>query len=159
MEVINQWASKKNFYGRKNTQQTHRKYLNIQRYHKNFFFSGGKFLHEFCLPPNLLLWNCDKCGLCEGKSEYHYKGIKITKVSEFEEIFLGYQLMMTTTTTTMMMMMIEMVLKTLVQCRHLTWLIAQEDFIEFSHHESLRTYTVNVWLVYVKERLNITIRV
>jgi hypothetical protein len=33
----------------------------------------------------------------------------------------------------------EMVLKTPVQYRHLMWLIAQEDFIEFSHHKSSRT--------------------
>jgi hypothetical protein len=41
----------------------------------------------------------------------------------------------------MMMMMMtttEMVLKTSVQYRHLTWLIARDDFMEFSRRESLR---------------------
>jgi hypothetical protein len=38
------------------------------------------------------------------------------------------------------MMMTEMVLKTSVQYRDLMWLMAQEDFIEFSCCESWRTY-------------------
>jgi len=75
----------------------------------------------------------------------------LTMLYECNEIFLGYQpchvcseptfqgpswsslsvLMITTT---------KMVLKTLVQYRHLTRLLAQEDFIEFSCHKSSRTY-------------------
>jgi hypothetical protein len=43
---------------------------------------------------------------------------------------------------TMTTMMTEMVLGTLVQYRHLTWLIAWEDFIEFSHFKSLRTWNL-----------------
>jgi len=39
-------------------------------------------------------------------------------------------------TRLMMMTTTEMVLKMSVSHRYLTWLIAQEDFIKFSHHES-----------------------
>jgi hypothetical protein len=40
----------------------------------------------------------------------------------------------------MMMRMTEMVFETLVQCGHLTWLIAREDDIKFSRRESSKTY-------------------
>jgi hypothetical protein len=39
------------------------------------------------------------------------------------------------------MMMTKMVLETLVQYGHMTWMIAQ-DFIEFSLHKSSRTYNL-----------------
>jgi len=39
-----------------------------------------------------------------------------------------------------LMMMTDMILETSVSYRHLTWLIAQEDFIEFSHRESSTSY-------------------
>jgi len=47
---------------------------------------------------------------------------------------------MTTTTTMMMMMMTEMVFLTSASYRQLMRLIAREDFIEFSHLESTRSY-------------------
>jgi hypothetical protein len=40
----------------------------------------------------------------------------------------------------MMMMMMMMILETSFSYRHLTWLISREDFIEFSRHESKRSY-------------------
>jgi hypothetical protein len=43
----------------------------------------------------------------------------------------------------MMMMMTEMVFETSVQYRHLTWLIAREDYIKFIRRESSKTYIKN----------------
>jgi len=43
--------------------------------------------------------------------------------------------------------MTEMVIKMSVQYVHLTWLIAQEDYIKFTHHESTNTYKLSLMLV------------
>jgi len=58
-----------------------------------------------------------------------------------------------------LMMMTEMALETSVSYRHLTQLIAREDFIEFSRHESSRTYNFRlicsvisvVWLISLQQ--------
>jgi hypothetical protein len=45
------------------------------------------------------------------------------------------------------MMMTTMVIKTPVPYRHLMQVIAQEDFIKFSHCESSRTYIILEWIL------------
>jgi len=49
---------------------------------------------------------------------------------------------MTQTQLVSSLMTTHVVLETLVYspCNHLTWLLAQENFVEFSHHESLKLY-------------------
>jgi hypothetical protein len=42
-----------------------------------------------------------------------------------------------------LMMMTEMDIEMSVYYIHLTWLIAREDFIKFTHHESTKTYKDN----------------
>jgi len=55
---------------------------------------------------------------------------------------LGVRIVLTFHQT--LMMMTEMVIETLVQYIHLTWLIAREDFIKFTRRESTKTYNYMV---------------
>jgi hypothetical protein len=56
-----------------------------------------------------------------------------------------------------LMMMTEMDIKTSVYYIHLTQLIAREDFIKFTRHESTKTYTVEISSLQYLNRCNIII--
>jgi hypothetical protein len=67
----------------------------------------------------------------------------VNTVNKLDEVFSGYQLCQVYVRNrhirSLMMMMIEMVLETSVSYIHLTQLIARENLIEFSCHESSKS--------------------
>jgi len=64
----------------------------------------------------------------------------IIRIKSLMMMMMMMMTMMMTMMMMMMMMLAEMMLETSASYRHLTWPIAREYFIEFSSHESLRSY-------------------